>query len=168
MMLVQSLFIIPPLRSDHGLSIGLPCILPSVPQVFQRLRLSNGDESTALGELLRWRRLQCEGRSDWKRRPPKSPPLPPTLLWTNRKAPPWWRFSDKVTYVGYEVPPSFFSHTSTSFSILFVSLFFVCFWSVNLCPHWLSWSSKNEPSPWGEGPAFSLCTQLWGIPLLMW
>lgn len=46
--------------------------------------------------------------------------------------------------------------------------FFVCFWSVNLCPHWLSWSSKNEPSPWGEGPAFSLCTQLWGIPLLMW
>lgn len=101
-------------------------------------------------------------------RPPKSPPLPPTLLWTNRKAPPWWRFSDKVTYVGYEVPPSFFSHTSTSFSILFVSLFFVCFWSVNLCPHWLSWSSKNEPSPWGEGPAFSLCTQLWGIPLLMW
>ncbi|CAI5655783.1 unnamed protein product [Oreochromis niloticus] len=57
-------------------------------QVFQRLRLSNGDESAALGELLRWRRLQCEGRSDWKRRPPQSPPLPPTLLWTNRKAPP--------------------------------------------------------------------------------
>ncbi|KAM9344023.1 unconventional myosin-XVI [Pholidichthys leucotaenia] len=57
-------------------------------QVFQRLRLSNGDESTALGELLRWRRLQCEGRSDWKHRPPQSPPLPPTLFWTNRKASP--------------------------------------------------------------------------------
>ncbi|KAM9347628.1 unconventional myosin-XVI [Symphorus nematophorus] len=57
-------------------------------QVFQRLRLSNGDESAALGELLRWRRAQCEGRGDWKRRPPQSPPLPPTLLWTNRKASP--------------------------------------------------------------------------------
>ncbi|XP_051259431.1 unconventional myosin-XVI isoform X1 [Dicentrarchus labrax] len=57
-------------------------------QVFQRLRLSNGDESSALGELLRWRRVQCEGRGDWKHRPPQSPPLPPTLLWTNRKASP--------------------------------------------------------------------------------
>uniref|UniRef100_UPI0037E96B2C unconventional myosin-XVI n=1 Tax=Semicossyphus pulcher TaxID=241346 RepID=UPI0037E96B2C len=57
-------------------------------QVFQRLRLSNGDESAALGELLRWRRAQCEGRGDWKHRPPQSPPLPPTLLWTNRKASP--------------------------------------------------------------------------------
>ncbi|XP_051814534.1 unconventional myosin-XVI isoform X2 [Acanthochromis polyacanthus] len=57
-------------------------------QVFQRLRLSNGDESAALAELLRWRRMQCEGRSDWKHRPPQSPPLPPTLLWTNRKASP--------------------------------------------------------------------------------
>ncbi|KAM9709629.1 unconventional myosin-XVI isoform 1-T1 [Menidia menidia] len=57
-------------------------------QVFQRLRLSNGDESTALGELLRWRRTQCEGRGGWKHRPPQSPPLPPTLLWTNRKASP--------------------------------------------------------------------------------
>ncbi|XP_072252998.1 unconventional myosin-XVI isoform X1 [Leuresthes tenuis] len=57
-------------------------------QVFQRLRLSNGEESAALGELLRWRRMQCEGRSDWKHRPPQSPPLPPTLLWTNRKASP--------------------------------------------------------------------------------
>ncbi|KAM4558302.1 unconventional myosin-XVI isoform 2-T2 [Odontesthes bonariensis] len=57
-------------------------------QVFQRLRLSNGEESAALGELLRWRRMQCEGRSDCKHRPPQSPPLPPTLLWTNRKASP--------------------------------------------------------------------------------
>ncbi|XP_069010138.1 unconventional myosin-XVI isoform X2 [Embiotoca jacksoni] len=57
-------------------------------QVFQRLRLSNRAESAALGELLRWRRVQCEGRSDWKHRPPQSPPLPPTLLWTNRKASP--------------------------------------------------------------------------------
>ncbi|XP_042282224.1 unconventional myosin-XVI isoform X1 [Thunnus maccoyii] len=57
-------------------------------QVFQRLRLSNGDEGTALGELLRWRQAQCEGRSDWKHRPPQSPPLTPTLLWTNRKASP--------------------------------------------------------------------------------
>ncbi|XP_047457190.1 unconventional myosin-XVI isoform X2 [Mugil cephalus] len=57
-------------------------------QVFQRLRLSNGDESATLGELLRWRRVQCEGRRDWKHRPPQSPPLPPTLLWTNRKASP--------------------------------------------------------------------------------
>ncbi|XP_019116728.2 unconventional myosin-XVI isoform X2 [Larimichthys crocea] len=57
-------------------------------QLFQRLRLSNGNESTTLGELLRWRRAQCEGRGDWKHRPPQSPPLPPTLLWTNRKASP--------------------------------------------------------------------------------
>ncbi|XP_059198563.1 unconventional myosin-XVI [Centropristis striata] len=57
-------------------------------QVFQRLRLSNGDESAALGELLRWRRAQCERRGDWKHRPPQSPALPPTLLWTNRKASP--------------------------------------------------------------------------------
>ncbi|KAM3608182.1 uncharacterized protein V6R79_020540 [Siganus canaliculatus] len=57
-------------------------------QVFQRLRLSNGNESAALGELLRWRRVQCEGRGDWKQHPPQSPPLPPTLLWTNRKASP--------------------------------------------------------------------------------
>ncbi|KAE8299201.1 hypothetical protein D5F01_LYC01593 [Larimichthys crocea] len=56
--------------------------------LFQRLRLSNGNESTTLGELLRWRRAQCEGRGDWKHRPPQSPPLPPTLLWTNRKASP--------------------------------------------------------------------------------
>ncbi|XP_032385012.1 unconventional myosin-XVI isoform X3 [Etheostoma spectabile] len=57
-------------------------------QVFQRLRLSNGDQSAALGELLRARRVQCEGRGDWKHRPPQSPSLPPTLLWTNRKASP--------------------------------------------------------------------------------
>ncbi|XP_061579339.1 unconventional myosin-XVI [Cololabis saira] len=61
-------------------------------QVFQRLRLCGGDDSddgAALGELLRWRRLQCEGRSDWKQqRAPRSPPLPPTLLWTSRKASP--------------------------------------------------------------------------------
>ncbi|XP_028291558.1 unconventional myosin-XVI isoform X2 [Gouania willdenowi] len=57
-------------------------------QVFQRLRLSNSNESTALGELLRWRRMQCEGRGDWKHRPPSSPALPPTLLWTNRKTSP--------------------------------------------------------------------------------
>ncbi|XP_053295375.1 unconventional myosin-XVI [Pleuronectes platessa] len=57
-------------------------------QVFQRLRLSNGNDSSALGELLRWRRGQCEGRGNWKHRPPQSPPLPPTLLWTNRKASP--------------------------------------------------------------------------------
>ncbi|XP_033966263.1 unconventional myosin-XVI [Pseudochaenichthys georgianus] len=57
-------------------------------QVFQRLRLSNGDESATLGDLLRWRRVQCEGRGDWKHRPPQTPPQPPTLLWTNRKASP--------------------------------------------------------------------------------
>ncbi|XP_036966394.1 unconventional myosin-XVI isoform X2 [Acanthopagrus latus] len=57
-------------------------------QVLQRLRLSNVHESTALGELLRWRRAQCEGRGDWKHPQPQSPPLPPTLLWTNRKASP--------------------------------------------------------------------------------
>uniref|UniRef100_A0A671W4E0 Myosin XVI n=1 Tax=Sparus aurata TaxID=8175 RepID=A0A671W4E0_SPAAU len=56
--------------------------------VFQRLRLSNAHESTALRELLRWRRAQCEGRGDWKHPQPQSPPLPPTLLWTNRKASP--------------------------------------------------------------------------------
>ncbi|TDH06699.1 hypothetical protein EPR50_G00116980 [Perca flavescens] len=55
-------------------------------QVFQRLRLSNGDQSAALGELLRGRRVQRRGT--WKHRPPQSPPLPPTLLWTNRKASP--------------------------------------------------------------------------------
>ncbi len=66
-------------------------------QVFQRLRLSNGDESAALGELLRWRRAQCEGRGNWKHRPPQSPPLPPTLLWTNRKTSPWKRLCDAVT-----------------------------------------------------------------------
>lgn len=57
-------------------------------QVFQQLRLSGRDECAALGELLRWRRIQCEGRGYWKQRPPQSPPLPPTLLWTNRKASP--------------------------------------------------------------------------------
>ncbi|CAJ1079539.1 unconventional myosin-XVI isoform X2 [Xyrichtys novacula] len=57
-------------------------------QVLQRLRLMNGDENTPLGEVMRWRRAQCEGRGDWKHRPPQSPPLPPTLLWTNRKASP--------------------------------------------------------------------------------
>ncbi|XP_056289337.1 unconventional myosin-XVI [Pseudoliparis swirei] len=57
-------------------------------QVFQRLRLSNRDESAALGELLRWRRSQCEGRGDGERRPPQTPTLPPTLLWNNRKASP--------------------------------------------------------------------------------
>ncbi|XP_068185946.1 unconventional myosin-XVI [Antennarius striatus] len=57
-------------------------------QMFQRLRLSNGEESAALGELLRMRRVQCEGRGHWKHRSPQSPPLPPTLLWTNRKASP--------------------------------------------------------------------------------
>lgn len=64
--------------------------LPPSPslQVFQRFCLSNGNERAALGELLRWRQVQCEGRGDWKHRPPQSPPLPPTLLWTNRKASP--------------------------------------------------------------------------------
>lgn len=61
-----------------------PCLL----QVFQWLRLSNGAEDAALGELLRLRRVQCEGRGDWKHCPSQSPSLPPTLLWTNRKAPP--------------------------------------------------------------------------------
>lgn len=62
----------------------------SLPQVLQRLRLSNRDEDAALQELLRLRRAQCEGRGNWKHCPPQSPPLPPTLLWTNRKASPWW------------------------------------------------------------------------------
>lgn len=79
---------------------------PSLLQVFQRLRLSTGDEDAALGELLRLRRVQCEGRGDWKHCPPQSPPLPPTLLWTNRKASPWHRLCDAVTCIGYEFPPS--------------------------------------------------------------
>ncbi|KAM3861733.1 LOW QUALITY PROTEIN: unconventional myosin-XVI [Diretmus argenteus] len=57
-------------------------------QVIQRLRVCGGDESATLGELLRWRRTQCEGQGDWKHRPRQSPPLPPMLLWTNRKASP--------------------------------------------------------------------------------
>ncbi|XP_015821743.2 LOW QUALITY PROTEIN: unconventional myosin-XVI [Nothobranchius furzeri] len=57
-------------------------------QVFQQLRLSNRDESAALRELLRWRQVQCEGRGEYKPRSPHSAPLPPTLLWTNRKASP--------------------------------------------------------------------------------
>ncbi|XP_060909434.1 unconventional myosin-XVI isoform X1 [Labrus mixtus] len=57
-------------------------------QVFQRLRLTNRDESSALRELLRWRRTHCEGQGDWKHGPPRSPTPPPTLLWTNRKASP--------------------------------------------------------------------------------
>lgn len=79
--------------------------LTPLPQVFQRLHLSNRDEGAALGELLRWRRAQCEGRGDWKHRPPQSPPLPPTLLWTNRKASPW-QMCGAGTCIGYEVPPS--------------------------------------------------------------
>uniref|UniRef100_A0A3B4Z141 Unconventional myosin-XVI-like n=1 Tax=Stegastes partitus TaxID=144197 RepID=A0A3B4Z141_9TELE len=77
---IDALFI-PQLTQTHS-------FLHLLHQVFQRLRLSNGDESAALAELLRWRRMQCEGRSDWKHRPPQSPSLPPTLLWTNRKASP--------------------------------------------------------------------------------
>ncbi|XP_034041871.1 unconventional myosin-XVI isoform X2 [Thalassophryne amazonica] len=57
-------------------------------QVLQRLRLGGGNESAALRELLGWRRAQCEVRSDWRHRPPRCPPLPPTLLWTNRKPSP--------------------------------------------------------------------------------
>lgn len=82
------------------------CYPPSLLQVFQRLRLSNGDEGAALRELLRLRRVQCEGRGDWKHCPPQSPPLPPTLLWTNRKASPWRRLCDAVAFIGYEFPPS--------------------------------------------------------------
>ncbi|XP_038145588.1 unconventional myosin-XVI isoform X1 [Cyprinodon tularosa] len=54
----------------------------------QQLRLTNKDESTTLRELLRWRQMQCEGQSRSQRRSPQSPPLPPTLLWTKRKASP--------------------------------------------------------------------------------
>ncbi|XP_026150400.1 unconventional myosin-XVI isoform X2 [Mastacembelus armatus] len=57
-------------------------------QVFQRFPLPTRDESAAMGKLRRWQRTQCEGRGDWKHRPPQCPPLPPTLLWTNRKASP--------------------------------------------------------------------------------
>ncbi|XP_056145895.1 unconventional myosin-XVI [Lampris incognitus] len=57
-------------------------------QVTQRWRTYGRDDGTALGELLRWRRAQCEGQGDWKLRPPQSPPPPPSLLWTNRKASP--------------------------------------------------------------------------------
>ncbi|MEQ2295136.1 hypothetical protein AMECASPLE_011013 [Ameca splendens] len=52
----------------------------------QRLRLTNRDESATLRELLRWRQVQSEGQTSYKQRPPQSPPLPPTLLWTKRKA----------------------------------------------------------------------------------
>ncbi|CAL8268518.1 unnamed protein product [Lota lota] len=56
-------------------------------QLIQRLRgVCGPDNATPLGELLRWRRAQCEGRGDWKHRPPpQAPPLPPELLWANRK-----------------------------------------------------------------------------------
>ncbi|XP_016528594.1 unconventional myosin-XVI isoform X1 [Poecilia formosa] len=57
-------------------------------QLLQRLHLTNRDESATLRELLRWRQVQCEGRNSHKQRPPQSPPLPPTLLWTKRKASP--------------------------------------------------------------------------------
>ncbi|XP_028991848.1 unconventional myosin-XVI isoform X3 [Betta splendens] len=57
-------------------------------QVFQRLRLSNGDDSAALRDLLQWRRVQCEAQGVWKRGAAQPPSLPPTLLWTNRKASP--------------------------------------------------------------------------------
>ncbi|XP_061735172.1 unconventional myosin-XVI isoform X3 [Nerophis ophidion] len=56
-------------------------------QAFQRACLSKGD-TTTLRELLRWRQAQCEGRGHWKQRPPQTPPLPPTLLWSSRKTSP--------------------------------------------------------------------------------
>uniref|UniRef100_A0A8C7YQ64 Myosin XVI n=1 Tax=Oryzias sinensis TaxID=183150 RepID=A0A8C7YQ64_9TELE len=79
-----------PITIENGnqISNGNNPPLHNLLQVFQRLRLSNGDESAALRELLNWRRAQCEGRTDWRRRASQSPPLPPTLLWTNRKASP--------------------------------------------------------------------------------
>ncbi|XP_072300740.1 unconventional myosin-XVI isoform X1 [Eucyclogobius newberryi] len=55
-------------------------------QMFQKRHLTGGNKRAALEELLRLRRMQCEGRGHWKPCPPQSPPLPPTLLWTNRKA----------------------------------------------------------------------------------
>ena len=99
--------------------------LPPLLQVLQRLRLSNVHESTALGELLRWRRAQCEGRGDWKHPQPQSPPLPPTLLWTNRKASPWWRVCDADTCMGYEVrlSPALQTHL-LFFFFFFFFLFF--------------------------------------------
>ncbi|CAL9690096.1 unnamed protein product [Knipowitschia caucasica] len=58
-------------------------------QTFQhQLHLTGSNECATLGELLRLRRMQCEGRGRWKPHPPQSPPLPPTLLWSNRKASP--------------------------------------------------------------------------------
>ncbi|KAF3843140.1 hypothetical protein F7725_001989, partial [Dissostichus mawsoni] len=82
---------LPPLSSRGVISTFLPSVrgLPSKQRgggrgfhwkpgshVFQRLRLSNGDESATLGDLLRWRRVQCEGRGDCKHRPPQTPPSP--------------------------------------------------------------------------------------------
>ncbi|KAM7380385.1 hypothetical protein PAMP_003687 [Pampus punctatissimus] len=78
----------PPSKTTRGAEGSLEALSTCRDVVFRRLRLSNGDEGAALRELLRWRRAQCEGQGDWKRRPPQSPPLSPTLLWTDRKASP--------------------------------------------------------------------------------
>lgn len=102
--------------------------LPLLLQVFQRLRLSNAHESTALRELLRWRRAQCEGRGDWKHPQPQSPPLPPTLLWTNRKASPWWRVCDADTCMGYEVHLSPALQTNWLFFLFLIFPFFFFFY----------------------------------------
>ncbi|XP_053732780.1 unconventional myosin-XVI isoform X1 [Synchiropus splendidus] len=53
-------------------------------QVLPRRHQSIGDKAATMGDVLRWRRVQCEGRGHWKPRPAQT--LPPTLLRTRRKA----------------------------------------------------------------------------------
>lgn len=48
------------------------CSPPSLPQVLNRFRLCSGGEGAASGELQRRRRVQCEGRGEWKGCPPPS------------------------------------------------------------------------------------------------
>lgn len=151
----------PPLRPSRFLSVNTKGNVSNVSflqQVFQRLRLSNGDESAALRELLNWRRAQCEGRTDWRRRASQSPPLPPTLLWTNRKASPWPR---SCSTPSFRPQPNL--HLLLMFFLFVLTLFY---WNLG---QWLQllWTmlqlqaQKNrkrlQPLP--------LCTWLWRKPI---
>lgn len=131
--------------------------------MFQRLRLSNGDESVALGEILRWRRAQCEGRGDWKHRPPRASTLPPTLLWTNRKASPWQRLCDAVTWIGYEVPP--LSSVTLPHCSLCSFLFIFCGPSIRSAPG-LGCHIKPQGMSLVPGLPLLFWLRLWRLPQL--